>query len=649
MYRACPVQFHQFQRIVLFARSETTETPQGVQSLCHSLIRNPSGDSGVWPSPAAIGKNLLKACATGGEKLPLPKLPKRHGNPYLWVGARLVVNGQDETFRGKLFWLWIKMTCEGGMTILKRVKTTAALMAGVAAIGLWSGLANAQELPSPFAQVVAAEASVDAGIAAFYREHGYPALWTGEEGAKRREALFNALVRVEDQDLPANRYDLDALKAMLATAQTEGDRAKIEVAYSKVFVKYARDMKSGILDPKSIDKTLVREVVRPKPEDILAALLTNDAAKVLRDQMPKSPQFAQLLRAKIDLQAKIKTGGWGPTVPARALDLGQSGPAVVVLRDRLIAMGYLGRSATQTYDANIASAVQRFQLDHGLKADGAANAATLAEINVSPEKRLRSIHVAIERMRWLGDAPLGERHVWVNLPDFTAKIIDHGKVTFETRAVIGKDTIDTHTPEFSDVMEHMVINPSWGVPRSIIVKEYLPLLQSNPNAVSHLQVVDGRGRVVPRGSVNFAAYSSRSFPYGLRQPPSDGNALGKVKFMFPNPYNIYLHDTPAKALFKQDVRAYSHGCIRLADPIDFALALLAVQDSDPKGTFDRYLKTGQESTVSLEKNIPVHLVYFTAFPGSRGQMTYRHDVYGRDAAIANALAEAGVELGGEQG
>ena len=322
---------------------------------------------------------------------------------------------------------------------------------------------------------------------------------------------------------------------------------------------------------------------------------------------------------------------------------------MVALRDRLIAMGYMRRSATQTYDAEMISAVQRLQLDHGLKATGEANAATMAEINVSPETRLRSIHVAIERMRWLGDTPLGDRHVWVNLPDFTAKIIDHGKVTFETRAVIGKNTDETHTPEFSDVMEHMVINPSWGVPRSIIVKEYLPLLQANPNAVSHLQVVDGRGRVVPRGSVNFAAYSGRSFPYGLRQPPSAGNALGKVKFMFPNPYNIYLHDTPAKSLFQQEVRAYSHGCIRLADPIDFAHALLAVQDADPEGTFDRFLKTGQESIVPLVTKIPVHLVYFTAFPGARGQMTYRHDIYGRDAKIAEALAAAGVELGGEQG
>jgi murein L,D-transpeptidase YcbB/YkuD len=174
-------------------------------------------------------------------------------------------------------------------------------------------------------------------------------------------------------------------------------------------------------------------------------------------------------------------------------------------------------------------------------------------------------------------------------------------------------------------------------------------LQQNPNAVSHLQVIDRSGRVVPRGAVNFAAYSARSFPFGLRQPPSDGNALGKVKFMFPNPHNIYLHDTPAKELFGNEVRAYSHGCIRLADPFDFAYALLSRQVDDPKTEFAAHLATDRETTVKLVDPVPVHLVYFTAWPTVKGQMTYRRDVYGRDGRIFDALTEAGVVLGGVQG
>ena len=175
------------------------------------------------------------------------------------------------------------------------------------------------------------------------------------------------------------------------------------------------------------------------------------------------------------------------------------------------------------------------------------------------------------------------------------------------------------------------------------------MMQRNPNAAGHLKIVDSRGRVVPRSAINFAAYSARSFPYSMRQPPSDGNALGLVKFIFPNQYNIYLHDTPSKSLFAREVRAFSHGCIRLSYPMDFAYALLAAQTDDPVGLFKSHLATGQESSVILDVPLPVHLVYFTAYPSNTGRIEYRRDVYGRDAAIFRALTDAGVALGQHQG
>ncbi|MDO8883140.1 MAG: L,D-transpeptidase family protein [Pseudotabrizicola sp.] len=504
----------------------------------------------------------------------------------------------------------------------------------------------AQEFPSPFIQTIAIEAAEDEAIAAFYRENGYRTLWTGaaEQDSARRAALLQALSRAGDHALPTARYDVAKLTAMLTTAQTEGDRARAEVALTRAYLSYARDVSTGATNPKSVDPGIVREIGRPDPTLLLAQMQARNPAEVLHGLLPSSPRYAQLVRAKLALEASMDQGGWGTVVRAKSLAPGDTGDAVVALRDRLIAMGYLSRSATQSYDATIENAVQRFQLDHGLVADGAAGEGTLAELNIGPDARLKSVIVAIERVRWMHDTPLGDRHIWVNIPDFTAKIIDQGKVTFETRSVVGKDVTAQHTPEFSDMMAHMVINPSWGVPRSIIVNEYLPLLQRNPNAVSHLQVIDNRGRVVPRGSVNFAGYSSRTFPFGLRQPPSNGNALGLVKFMFPNVHNIYLHDTPAKNLFSHDVRAYSHGCIRLADPFDFAYALLALQSDDPQAEFARHLKTGNETTVRLEQKVPVHLVYFTAYPGAKGQMTYRRDIYGRDAKLFQALEAAGVVL-----
>ncbi len=301
-----------------------------------------------------------------------------------------------------------------------------------------------------------------------------------------------------------------------------------------------------------------------------------------------------------------------------------------------------------SYDAALQAAIREFQAAHGLNPDGVAGKGTVTEINKSVEARLKSVIVAMERERWT-NMERGSRHILVNQTDFTARIVDDGRVTFETRSVIGKNTSDRRSPEFSDLMEHMIINPSWYVPRSIITKEYLPRLRNNPHAVGHLEITDRRGRRVNRSSANFAQYSAGSFPFAMRQPPGKRNALGRVKFMFPNKYNIYLHDTPQKHLFDREVRAFSHGCIRLSDPFGFAYALLARQSDDPKGEFQRILRTGRETKVSLKEPVPVHIIYRTAVTGERGRMEYRRDVYGRDARIWKALNDAGVALQSVQG
>ena len=535
----------------------------------------------------------------------------------------------------------------GGAKDGRGCRGVMAVMALSVALAFSAGALRAETMP--YAQAVAAALADDAALSSFYQARDYRTLWTGPQDAERRAMLLAALDGAALHGLPVARYDAAALRAAFAAAVTEGDRGRLEVRMTRAFLAYARDLMSGVLDPEVADAGIHRVVSRPDPLVLLAQIEGPGAAKMLHDLPPDAPEYALLVKEKLALEAAMARGGWGAPVAAAALAPGAEGDAVVALRDRLVAMGYLRASATAVYDRAVQAAVQRFQMDHGLTADGEADEATMAEINVEPEARVRSIVVAMERLRWMHDVERGARHIWVNQPDFTAKIVDHGKVTFQTRAVIGKNVPDQRSPEFSDEMDHMVINPSWGVPRSIIVKEYLPLLQQNPNAVSHLQVIDRNGQVVPRDAVDFASFTARSFPFGLRQPPSDGNALGKVKFMFPNAYNIYLHDTPAKELFDKEVRAYSHGCIRLADPFDFAYALLAAQSDDPKGLFNAHLATDRETVVRFEEKLPVHLVYFTAWPGAKGGMTYRRDIYGRDGRIFDALTEAGVALRGVQG
>ena len=508
--------------------------------------------------------------------------------------------------------------------------------------------AFAAGLISAFDQALAAAAQDDAALAAFYRDRNYATLWTGEADVARRQALLAAFEGASAHGLPVARYDVAALRDLFAAAQTEGDLGRLELAMSRAYLAFANDLASGALVPSKVDAGIKREITQNDPAQVLAAATRGDLGEYLAGLAPRVPEYARLMKEKFALEALIAAGGYGAQIAAKTLTAGDSGAAVVQLRDRLIARGYLERSFTETYDAVLAEAVQRFQLDHGLAADGRAEARTMAALNVQADQHLRSVAVAMERLRWMGNRPLGERHIWVNQPEYVARVVDGGRVTFSTRVVIGKVGSETQSPEFSELMEFMVVNPTWSVPRSIVVKEYLPMMQKNPNAQGQLQVIDARGRVVPREAIDFAAYNTHNFPFALRQPPSDGNALGKVKFMFPNPYNIYLHDTPSKSLFAKEVRAFSHGCIRVAAPFDLAYTLLARQSDDPKALFASYLKGGREQQLPIAVPIPVHLVYFTAWPTEQGRISYLTDIYGRDEALAEALVAAGAVLPGVQ-
>lgn len=496
-----------------------------------------------------------------------------------------------------------------------------------------------------FMQAVAEASAKDKAISGFYKANGYKPIWTASNGKNksRRTALLKALRDAGNHGLPEKAYDTEFLKANLRSVKSERDLGRIEVELSRLFLQYARDIQSGVVKPSRVDSGIVRKVPLRNRMETLINFSKSSPASYLKALPPKSPEYTRLMKEKIKMERLLAKGGWGPSVPAKKLKPGQSGAAVVAMRNRLIAMGYMRRSASQTYDANLQKAVQQFQLSHGLSPDGVAGAGTVAEINKSVEIRLGQILVAMERERWM-NIPRGKRHIWVNLTDFSAQIIDNGKVTFETRSVVGANKFDRRSPEFSDVMEHMVINPTWNVPRSIAIKEYLPLMQKNPNAAGHLRVIDESGRIVNREGMDFTQYDASNFPFDLKQPPSRRNALGLVKFMFPNKHNIYLHDTPAKNLFGRESRAFSHGCIRLNDPFDFAYALLKKQMNNPEKFFQAKLATGKESVVPLEKPVPVHLVYRTAFTSAKGKMHYRRDVYGRDAKIFKALQKAGVVL-----
>lgn len=479
------------------------------------------------------------------------------------------------------------------------------------------------------------------GLADFYGTNGLQPVFTGPEAATLRAALINAVSRAPEHGLPVSRYDLAHLRAIDGRgATTTAD----ELAFARVFARWTHDITGGIVDPKSIDTSIKREILRPGTAATLRAFTANPTA-TLAGLESQDPRYKALQKA-LGGQNDITVPDGLPMVEAGLWKIGSEGEPVAALRARLAAIGFgAGTPTTRAtlFDQPLADAVARYQAKLGINADGIAGPRTVSLINRRFGGGNRDVLISLERMRWLAGQDLNQRMVWVNLPEYNAKIIEGGQTVFETRVVIGKNADDFRTPEFSDKIEYMVVNPRWNVPRSITTREYLPRLQANRYAVSHIDIVDSKGNVIPRDRINFGQYTARNFPYRMQQKPSDDNALGLVKFMFPNPWNIYLHDTPTKHLFNNSARAYSHGCIRIGRPFDLAHELLKGTSANPEATFQRALDSKKETYLNLKTHIPVHLVYFTAFPDDSGRIRHYPDVYGLDNRVYAAYEAAALE------
>lgn len=491
---------------------------------------------------------------------------------------------------------------------------------------------------TPQQMALALAVSDDADLASFYGSNGLRPIFLGPEGEARRLALRDAIGNAPRHGIPVARYQPDRLTA------TEGLAA--EIAHAHALSLLLRDLTGGVLNPTRVNPEIKRQPVRTAVVPLLARFeAAADPAAVLAGAGPDHPAYLALQKAlsgPADLVVpqglpRIATGVWRP---------GQRAAAIADLRTRLAAIGFAADAPDATlYDDALARAVSDYQRAAGLPDDGVAGPRTIAALNgdggTGQDARQRAILVAMERMRWMASEDLDSRHVWVNIPEFSTTIVEDGAEVFRTRSVMGKDTPEMRTPEFSEMMANVVVNPSWNVPRSIAVRDYLPRLQANRHALSHLDVVDGAGRVLARDGIDFGRYSAASFPFRLRQKPSDDNALGVVKFIFPNPWNIYLHDTPSKHLFANRVRAESNGCIRIGDPVDLARALLSRQTDDPAAMFQRARDRERETWLKLTPPVPVHLVYFTAWPGPDGRIRLFDDIYGRDARIWEALQAQG--------
>lgn len=473
-------------------------------------------------------------------------------------------------------------------------------------------------------------------LVAFYDIHEDGVVWD----QSRFEALVAAFDGASAHGLPPARYGADELRAM--RADPSADPLAVDVEVSKRFLTYARDVNSGLLEPRSVDSDLH---VYPRRPDQLALLeglaAAADAAGYLAALAPSHPDYLNMLAEKVRLEDLVRGGGWGERVPTGStLRPGDAGARVGLLRARLARMDGADYGDAAVFDDVLTDAVKRFQLRHGLNDDGVVGPKTLEAINESADHRLAQVLVNLERQRWL-NYDRGTRHIYVNQADFSVRIIDRGKTTYESRVVVGQ--LKHRTQEFNDQMTHMVVNPTWHVPRSIATEEMLPKLKRNPTALGgSMQIMTRSGTRINPALVDFTQFTASNFPFVVKQQPGGGNALGRVKFMFPNQFNIYLHDTPSKSLFSKDLRAFSHGCVRVQKPFELAHALLAPQSDDPDALFRSALNSGRERQIDLETPVPIYLTYQSAWIDDAGVPQFRADFYGRDRAVIRALAEHGV-------
>jgi murein L,D-transpeptidase YcbB/YkuD len=343
---------------------------------------------------------------------------------------------------------------------------------------------------------------------------------------------------------------------------------------------------------------------------------------------PPQPQYRELQKALIRYRAIAAKGGW-PALPASLrLKPGQQSGVVAALRQRLAMEGDLDpaheKDASPIYDNTVVEAVKRFEERHRIKPDGILDGETVAALNVPVEHRIRAIELNMERWRWLPDE-MPAQYIFVNVPDFRLEAVENGQPVMDMRVVVGAP--DNKTPIFADEMTHVVFSPYWNVPSSIAEEETIPRAAGDPDfmARNNMEVVGPSGNVVDPSSVDW----SNAKGFRIRQRPGSGNALGGVKFMFPNNFDVYLHDTNATKLFDRIERGLSHGCVRVEEPHKLAQYVLRDLPEWTPEKIDSAMKSGEEQHVKLKTRIPVYIVYNTAWVHDGG-VRFLKDLYGHD-------------------
>ena len=498
-----------------------------------------------------------------------------------------------------------------------------------------------------------------------YKQLLFTPVWMHSKGlSSSAEELFNYIAQDATLDRHGKLYpDSLTLRRMAENLYARGgdiyEKVGLEFKISQLYKGYVDYSFFGSINwgafQARISNLMVNDVstewVLHRPDVYPAKILEqaafgNSLKKMFDALQPTAYHYKALQKALVNYMKIKEEGGWEPIFVSRKLTAGKHDRGVYTLRERLRATGdYLACDESEEedrYDACLQKAVKRFQKRNGLKPDAVVGPVTLKILNISVEERIRKIRLNLDRLKWLNERE-GNRHVIINIPDFQLYFEEDGKLIQTMRVVTGKPKHPT--PIFSDTVEFIVLNPYWNIPKSIIQKEMIPQLLRNSNAMARqgIEIRAGWGKdaplVNPR-SVNWGQYRySKNMPYRFAQVPGYKNALGKVKFLFPNKFSVYMHDTPSKHLFKRTKRAFSHGCIRLQKPRELLRTFSTFNENVDFDKSQKTLKGKKKTFLNLNRKVPIDVIYLTVRVDYDGVLQFRDDVYHYDEMQLKSFRE----------
>ena len=453
--------------------------------------------------------------------------------------------------------------------------------------------------------------------------------------------LLHVVRNVAEDGLRPEHYFIAALEDLSSRASASAD-AQLDLLRTEALIRVAYDLRRGKVDGiKSAAWTDYsgQLLSRDPASDILGLTQSRNLAEDVRNLRPNHFVYRGLVDALARLRAIQHAGGWPTIPPGRTLRPDSTDERVPMLRHRLMLEGDLSSGApvnrSLVFDPELQSALKRYQHRHGLNPDAVLGASTLTQLNLPVTARIDQVRLNLERARWVTQ-DLPASFIAVNVAGAMVYLVQNGNVVFETRAVVGKTY--TATPVFRATLQSIELNPTWTVPPGI-VGEVLNAIRRNPAYLrdQNIRVLTRGGTEVDRTRIDYASYTGRSFPYVFRQEPGALNPLGEIKFLFPNRYNVYLHDTPSRSLFDREQRVFSHGCIRVQDPIRLAELILNDSVRWSQAALRREIGKGALQRIPVSGQLPVLVLYWTASADLHGELHFYRDVYGRDSRLLHAL------------